>query len=183
RAGAGDVVLAARTEEPRHVVQGRVLVGSHPGAGRPRRHDVAAARPRRPPGLLAPSALGRAWQRRALLGGREVPRAGLQGDDDDLPRALPVAAGHPALRGLRLAEVRRVHAESEPAVRDPALQLQVQARLAWRSGRARRGPGPAEPMRGVLGFLAPKLLRALIAVWLVTTVVFVVMRLSGDPVP
>ncbi len=38
-------------------------------------------------------------------------------------------------------------------------------------------------MRGVLGFLGPKLLRALIAVWLVTTVVFVVMRLSGDPVP
>ena len=38
-------------------------------------------------------------------------------------------------------------------------------------------------MRSVLGFLAPKLLRALIAVWLVTTVVFVVMRLSGDPVP
>src|SRR5438445_6927453 len=38
-------------------------------------------------------------------------------------------------------------------------------------------------MRGVVGFLAPRLLRALIAVWLVTTVVFVVMRLSGDPVP
>ena len=38
-------------------------------------------------------------------------------------------------------------------------------------------------MRGVVAFLAPKLLRALIAVWLVTTVVFVVMRLSGDPVP
>jgi ABC-type dipeptide/oligopeptide/nickel transport system permease component len=38
-------------------------------------------------------------------------------------------------------------------------------------------------MRGVLGFLVPKLLRALICVWLVTTVVFVVMRLSGDPVP
>ena len=38
-------------------------------------------------------------------------------------------------------------------------------------------------MRGVLGFLAPKLLRALVAVWLVTTVVFIVMRLSGDPVP
>src|SRR5919108_4663613 len=38
-------------------------------------------------------------------------------------------------------------------------------------------------MRGVVGFLAPKLLRAVIAVWLVTTVVFVVMRLSGDPVP
>jgi ABC-type dipeptide/oligopeptide/nickel transport system permease component len=38
-------------------------------------------------------------------------------------------------------------------------------------------------MRGVLLFLAPRLLRALVAVWLVTTVVFVVMRLSGDPVP
>jgi len=38
-------------------------------------------------------------------------------------------------------------------------------------------------MRGILGFLVPKLLRALVAVWLVTTVVFVVMRLSGDPVP
>jgi peptide/nickel transport system permease protein len=38
-------------------------------------------------------------------------------------------------------------------------------------------------MRGVLGFLGPKIFRALVAVWLVTTVVFVVMRLSGDPVP
>jgi ABC-type dipeptide/oligopeptide/nickel transport system permease component len=38
-------------------------------------------------------------------------------------------------------------------------------------------------MPGNLAFLAPKILRALVAVWLVTTVVFVVMRLSGDPVP
>src|SRR3989449_2098757 len=38
-------------------------------------------------------------------------------------------------------------------------------------------------MRGVLLFLAPRLLRALIAVWLVSPVVFVVMRLPGDPVP
>jgi ABC-type dipeptide/oligopeptide/nickel transport system permease component len=38
-------------------------------------------------------------------------------------------------------------------------------------------------MRGVLPFLAQRLLRALVAVWLVSTVVFVVMRLSGDPVP
>ncbi|MGH7355230.1 MAG: ABC transporter permease, partial [Candidatus Rokuibacteriota bacterium] len=41
-------------------------------------------------------------------------------------------------------------------------------------------------MRGVLGlagFLGPRIVRALIAVWLVSTVVFVVMRLSGDPVP
>ncbi|OLC14975.1 MAG: ABC transporter permease [Candidatus Rokubacteria bacterium 13_1_40CM_69_27] len=38
-------------------------------------------------------------------------------------------------------------------------------------------------MRGTLGFLAHRLLRALIALWLVSTVVFVVMRLSGDPVP
>ena len=38
-------------------------------------------------------------------------------------------------------------------------------------------------MRAVLAFLAARLIRALIAVWLVSTVVFVVMRLSGDPVP
>jgi ABC-type dipeptide/oligopeptide/nickel transport system permease component len=38
-------------------------------------------------------------------------------------------------------------------------------------------------MRGLLGFLGVRLVRALIALWLVTTVVFVVMRLSGDPVP
>ncbi len=38
-------------------------------------------------------------------------------------------------------------------------------------------------MRSAVVFLAPKILRALVAVWLVTTVVFVVMRLSGDPVP
>src|SRR5436853_6400664 len=38
-------------------------------------------------------------------------------------------------------------------------------------------------MRSVLTFLAPRLLRALIAVWLVSPVVFVAMRLSGDPVP
>src|SRR5437667_333393 len=34
-------------------------------------------------------------------------------------------------------------------------------------------------MRGVVGFLAPRLLRALIAVWLVTTVVFAVKRNSA----
>jgi peptide/nickel transport system permease protein len=38
-------------------------------------------------------------------------------------------------------------------------------------------------MRGLLPFLGARLIRALIAVWLVSTVVFVVMRLSGDPVP
>ena len=38
-------------------------------------------------------------------------------------------------------------------------------------------------MRGLLGFLGPRLARAVIALWLVSTVVFVVMRLSGDPVP
>ena len=38
-------------------------------------------------------------------------------------------------------------------------------------------------MRGLLPFLASRLLRAVIALWLVSTVVFVVMRLSGDPVP
>jgi peptide/nickel transport system permease protein len=38
-------------------------------------------------------------------------------------------------------------------------------------------------MRGLPGFFASRLARALIAIWLVSTVVFVVMRLSGDPVP
>ena len=38
-------------------------------------------------------------------------------------------------------------------------------------------------MRGFLPFLASRLLRAVVALWLVSTVVFVVMRLSGDPVP
>jgi len=38
-------------------------------------------------------------------------------------------------------------------------------------------------MRGFLPFLGYRVFRALIALWLVSTVVFVVMRLSGDPVP
>jgi peptide/nickel transport system permease protein len=38
-------------------------------------------------------------------------------------------------------------------------------------------------MRGFLPFFGRRLLRALVALWLVSTVVFVVMRLSGDPVP
>ena len=38
-------------------------------------------------------------------------------------------------------------------------------------------------MRALVSFLAARLARALVAVWLVSTVVFVVMRLSGDPVP
>ena len=38
-------------------------------------------------------------------------------------------------------------------------------------------------MRALVGFLGPRLFRALVALWLVSTVVFVVMRLSGDPVP
>ena len=38
-------------------------------------------------------------------------------------------------------------------------------------------------MRSIVGFLGQRLFRALVALWLVSTVVFVVMRLSGDPVP
>ena len=38
-------------------------------------------------------------------------------------------------------------------------------------------------MRSLVGFLGQRLFRALIAMWLVSTVVFVVLRLSGDPVP
>ena len=38
-------------------------------------------------------------------------------------------------------------------------------------------------MRSLATFLVSRALRALVALWLVSTVVFVVMRLSGDPVP
>jgi peptide/nickel transport system permease protein len=38
-------------------------------------------------------------------------------------------------------------------------------------------------MRSLVVFFGQRLLRALVALWLVSTVVFVVMRLSGDPVP
>jgi ABC-type dipeptide/oligopeptide/nickel transport system permease component len=38
-------------------------------------------------------------------------------------------------------------------------------------------------MRSLVAFLGTRLARALVALWLVSTVVFVVMRLSGDPVP
>src|SRR5258706_12627365 len=38
-------------------------------------------------------------------------------------------------------------------------------------------------MRGFVPFLGHRLFRALIALWLVSTVVFVVRRLSGDPAP
>ena len=38
-------------------------------------------------------------------------------------------------------------------------------------------------MRELPGFLGARFARALVALWLVSTVVFVVMRLSGDPVP
>jgi peptide/nickel transport system permease protein len=38
-------------------------------------------------------------------------------------------------------------------------------------------------MRGFGGFLAYRLFRTVVSLWLVSTVVFVVMRLSGDPVP
>ena len=69
----------------------------------------------------------RAGRGGALLGRREVPRPGLQGDDEDLHGELAVDRRHPALRGLRAAEVRRVHAEPQPADRAPALQLQAEA--------------------------------------------------------
>jgi ABC-type dipeptide/oligopeptide/nickel transport system permease component len=38
-------------------------------------------------------------------------------------------------------------------------------------------------MRALAGFVGSRLVRALVALWLVSTVVFVVMRLSGDPAP
>src|SRR5262245_58148151 len=38
-------------------------------------------------------------------------------------------------------------------------------------------------MRALFAFLAPRLLRAVVSLWLVSSVVFVVMHLSGDPAP
>src|SRR5919106_1904915 len=38
-------------------------------------------------------------------------------------------------------------------------------------------------MRGFIAFVAGRLARAVVALWLVSTVVFVIMRSSGDPVP
>jgi len=38
-------------------------------------------------------------------------------------------------------------------------------------------------MRSLFSFLAPRLLRAVVSMWLVSSVVFVVMHLSGDPAP
>ena len=67
RQGRGDRVLGARPEEPRQDLQGRVVVGSDLDAERSRRHDVAAARPGRAAGLLAPREVRRARRRGALL--------------------------------------------------------------------------------------------------------------------
>jgi ABC-type transport system substrate-binding protein len=58
------------------------------------------------------------WAPPRVLGGREVPRRGLQEDDEGLPRALPVDPRHPALRGLRAAE----YVEWTP---DPLQQLEI----------------------------------------------------------
>jgi len=44
-------------------------------------------------------------------------------------------------------------------------------------------PSPRDLVRVFLVFFASRLARAAVALWLVSTVVFVVMRLSGDPVP
>src|SRR5437879_11740096 len=94
----------------------------------------------------------------------------------------------PALRGLRAAEVPGVHAQPESAVRDPALQLQVPPSVEPSPslpfpGRGRGRDEGASPMRGLLPFLSQRLLRALIALWLLSTVPFVAMRLSPRPTP
>jgi peptide/nickel transport system permease protein len=51
------------------------------------------------------------------------------------------------------------------------------------AGPGRGGSAGPAALRAFLVFLAGRLGRALVALWLVSTVVFVVMRLSGDPVP
>src|SRR5205807_7961562 len=52
----------------------------------------------------------------------------------------------------------------------------IQMRLSY-------GPIPRPRTRGFGAFLSYPLLRTLPSLWLVSTLVFVVMRLSGDPVP
>src|SRR5438445_124802 len=94
-----------------------------------RRDGVASGRAGRPAGLLAAPRVRRARQRRAVLHRREVPRRRVPEDDEDLPRAPAVDPRRPAVRGLRAPEARRVGTESEPAVRDSPLQLQVPWRL------------------------------------------------------
>src|SRR4030095_12429683 len=101
-----------------------------------------AAEPGRCLRLLARREVRRAGHRRPLLGGREVPRRCVPGDDQGVSRTPPLAAGHPALRGLRTAKARRVHPEPEPAVRDPALSLQVPPRLGIILGDGVRRPPP-----------------------------------------
>jgi len=59
---------------------------------------------------------------------------GVPGNDEDLPREFPLAPRDPAVRGLRVAEVRRMDTEPEPAVRDAHVQLQVPARVAASRG-------------------------------------------------
>ena len=149
--------------------KGAVVVRSDVDARRSRRDDVAPARARRPDGLLARRQVRRAGQCRALLGGREVPRRGLPGHHQDLPREPAVDPGDPAVRGLRDAEVRGVDAEPEPAIRDPPLQPEVPpsvsvalrhlagaVRLSPRGARARatshrvRDPAPVKAERHAL---------------------------------
>src|SRR4029450_10000749 len=116
------------------------------------------------------------------LGRREVRGGRVEADDRALSRAPALDSRDPAVRGLRPAEVRGVDARSAPAARDPTLQLQAPPRVGRRTRTEPEGSVPVT-MRGLLPFFATRLLRAAIALWLVSTVVFVVMRLSGDPVP
>src|SRR5439155_27234534 len=129
-------------EEPRQELQGSLVVGPNLDPRRPRRHDVAPPLPGRAPGLLASSALRRARRGRAVLRGLEVPRRGLPGDDEDLPRAPAVDPRDPALRGLRPPEVRGVDAEPEPAVRGPALQPETASRVASSTSSRHGSSGP-----------------------------------------
>ena len=101
---------------------------------------------------------------------------------------FPWIPDRPALRGLRAAEVRGVDAGPAAAARDPSLQLQVPPGLIPASHCPLPGSGGEGRVRGLrmrafLLFLAGRAGRALVALWLVSTVVFVVMRLSGDPTP
>src|SRR5207249_2365171 len=151
----------------------------------PLRHDARAAR-------LRPARRTRAAQEGGLQGRGDRYRddrrlhgqrqADVRGDPRHVARRRHQRQG----RGGRVLRPRPEEPGQElqgPVVVGPDLDARRSGRHDVAPPLVGRAAGPPHPMRGVLLFLAPRLLRALIAVWLVSTVVFVVMRLSGDPVP
>ena len=112
---------------------------------RSRRHDVAAPRAGRASGLLARgrSSTSSATPRASSVDEKFRGEAYKKMTKIFLEQPA-VAARHPAVRGLRRAEVRRVDAEPEPAVRGPQVQPEAPPRVdACGGAAARSGPRAA----------------------------------------